>query len=185
MRLFIAVDVEEPSIVSRVAMVKSTIQSLNVPVKLVEDENLHITLLFIGEVSEYAAESIKEALSTLSFRSFKIKLKGIGAFPSPGRPRVVWVGVDEGEEELVKLHREVLSRVRKAGIQVSKQEFKPHLTIGRVKGTRNITALTKMLMEYSEEEFGYQVVNEVRLKQSILTPKGPIYKTLYSVKASE
>ncbi len=184
MRVFIAVDIDNPLIVSRIARIKDTITTLNVPVKLVEDENLHITLLFIGEVSDYAVDLIKDSLSDLRFKSFKIHITGLGAFPSVVKPRVVWVGVKEGSKELENLQKEVESRVRRAGVRFQKQEFTPHITVGRVKGVKNITSLSKILVEYQDEDFGWHEVSEVKVKQSILTPKGPIYKDLYVIKAS-
>ncbi len=184
LRIFIAVDIEDPLIVGRIERVKDAITSTGVPMKPVETQNLHITLRFIGEVPLSTVEEVKDVLRSLNFKPFRIKLAGLGAFPSPSRPRVVWIGVAEGGEELARLRDEIERGLREIGIQPERQKFHPHLTIARVKGTRNIHSLVRIISEYSDYEFGEVMVDRVRLKKSILTRKGPIYETLLEVHGS-
>ena len=181
-RLFIAVDIEDPLLVSRLSELKRTLLATNAPLKPVEDENMHITLLFIGEVPEADVEPLKnEMTEALSWSSFTIRLKGLGAFPSPSRPRVVWVGVEQGSSELHELHKKATTAARRAGIGFKGESFHPHVTLARVKGSRNLSSLTRMIIEMGELELGEMRVTEVRLKKSTLTPRGPIYETLHRV----
>ena len=184
LRIFIAVDIEDPLIVSRVERVKEAVIATGVPMKPVETENLHITLRFIGEVPRSTAEEVAGVLSRLSFKPFKIMLKGLGAFPGPYRPRVVWIGVAEGAEQLRSLRDHIEAGLREIGITPERQQFHPHLTLARIKGSRNINSLIKLLNEMADVEIGQVTVNSVRLKRSILTRRGPIYETLMEVKAS-
>jgi len=181
LRLFVSVDVEDPKVLSAISSLKALVASTGVPQKLVEDENLHVTLAFIGEVPEAEAEEIKAALRTVEHRAFKMHLKGLGAFPSEASPRVVWVGVAEGADELRELHKKVLSALRSVGVQPKDPRFEPHITISRVKGSKGIQSLAKVIASYRDYEVGWVDVKELRLKQSTLTPRGPIYKTLLSV----
>ena len=183
LRVFIAVDIEDPLVVSRLERVKEAVVSTGVPVKTVETENLHLTIRFIGEVGRGLVEDIKrEVLGRLSFEPFDMELVGLGAFPSPTRPRVVWVGVGRGGDELRRIRDEVERGLRRLGVRPESQEFHPHVTLARVKGQRNIQALVKLIQEYSGFEFGVVRVERVRLKRSILTSRGPIYETLAEVR---
>lgn len=183
-RVFIAIDIEDPLILSRIERIKESLISIGTPMKPVESHNLHVTLRFIGEVPPSTVEEIKRSiLGRLEFRSFSIRLQGLGAFPSPTSPRVVWVGVEGGLEELSEIRRFIDSGLRSLGIPPDRQEFKPHVTLARVKGRRRIEALSKAIIEYSDYEFGEMVVSSVRLKKSTLTREGPIYETLLEVKA--
>ena len=183
LRIFVAVDVEEPALVSRIERVKESIAGTQVPMKLVEPYNLHITLRFIGEVRRGVAEEISRSLRDLKFKPFTITLKGLGAFPNTLNPRVVWIGVGEGRERLAGLRDEVERILRRLGIPPEREEFVPHLTLARVKGSRNIGSLARLLEEMSDYELGSMVVDRVRLKKSTLTRQGPIYETLLEVKA--
>ncbi|MEM1620035.1 MAG: RNA 2',3'-cyclic phosphodiesterase [Fervidicoccaceae archaeon] len=180
MRLFVSIDVENPDLVAKISELKSLIDSVGAPVKLVEDENLHVTLAFIGEVPEVLVDRVRNCLARVSRPSFSAHLRGLGAFPSPQRPRVLWVGIEEGRAELEELHRAVSRNLISAGVGFRGSSFEPHVTIGRVKGARNIAVLTKILEQYSDFEVGWLKVSEFRLKRSVLTPRGPIYSTLAS-----
>ncbi len=185
LRVFIAVDIEDPLLLSRIERIKDSVVSTGVPMKPVETENLHITLRFIGEVPVGVVEEIKrEVLQGLAFRSFTVRLVGLGAFPSPMRPRVVWIGVREGVEELRALRDEIERGLRRLGVRPDDKEFHPHLTLARIKGSRNLQALVKLINEMQDYEVGSFTVTSVRLKKSTLTRRGPIYETLMEVKSS-
>ncbi len=183
MRIFIAVDIGDPRLISVIARMRDTIVGTGVPMKPVEEQNFHITLRFIGEVPESTVEEVKEILSRIEFPKFRVVLKGLGAFPSPSRPRVVWIGVSEGFEELKRIRDEIEAGLRKIGIKPERQEFHPHVTLARIKGSRGIARLSKLIEEYSDYEFGSFTVESVKLKKSTLTRHGPIYEDLMEVKA--
>jgi len=184
LRVFIAVDIDDPLLVSRISGVIDALTSLGVPLKPVEPGNLHITIRFIGEVPrDVVNEIIDRVLSKVKFKEFDLRLRGIGAFPSTLRPRVVWIGVENGYSELKALRDQVESGLRGLGLRPERQEFKPHLTLARVKGARNISSLIRFMEGYRDYEFGVMKVRVVRLKKSTLTRSGPIYETLWEVKA--
>lgn len=183
LRVFVAVDVEDPLVVSRLERLKESLSSTGVPMKLVEPQNYHITIRFIGEIPRRLVDDIARSLRTVAFKPFKATLRGLGAFPSPSSPRVVWVGVADGERELRELRDAVESILRRLGVPPEREEFKAHVTIARIKGSRNIAGLVKMLMELSDYEVGTIEVRSLRLKKSTLTREGPIYETIAEVKA--
>ena len=185
-RAFISIDIEEPSVVQRLVWLRDLFVQTGAPMKPVEDHNLHITLRFLGEIPSSLVEDIHvNVLSRLRFKRFKIRLVGVGAFPSVTRPRVIWVGVTEGSDVLQELCRSIEGGLRRLGFRPEREEFVPHVTLARIKGSRNIDKVVKLLNEYADYEVGEITVESVRLKQSILTPRGPIYRTLREVKASE
>ncbi len=185
MRVFVAVDIKNPQTVSSVAMIRDSLLSTGAPLKPVETENLHITLVFIGEIGEDEAYRLKEELSKIRFKPFTINLHGLGAFPNASRPRVVWIGVDKGSENLESLQKKTLEALRRAGVRYKADHkgFVPHLTIARVKGQRNVKSLSKLIESYSSYDFGLERIEELKLKQSILTPRGPIYKDVAIIKS--
>lgn len=148
-------------------------------IKVVEKENYHITLLFLGEIegekAEEEIEKIKEVISKIKEKKFGIILTGVGGFPAYS-PRVVWVGIKEEDNTLKKLQgiHEILAKNLS---YLTKQDFVPHITLGRVKfGKIDLSQFTKEFKELN----GYKFMAErIALYQSILTKKGPIYKKLY------
>ena len=179
-RVFIAVDIEDPLLLSRLERLRDSLEGTGVPMKPVEIENMHITIRFIGEIPESRIEDIiSTALEPIDVTPFTIKLAGLGGFPNPYRPRVVWVGVSQGAESLEAINHIVETGLRKAGFRPERQEFHAHVTLARIKGTRNLEKMVKMMISYRDVEIGEMLVDKVRLKKSTLTRKGPIYETLY------
>jgi len=181
-RCFIAIDIENSSVVEKIVRIQEELSSCGVRLKLVEPENLHITLRFIGEIPKLIVESIKESISNLKFEEFHVTFSGIGAFPQPERPRVIWAGVVEGGDKLFVLSKKVNDLLSKLKLPKEDKEFTPHLTIARVKSFPS-SRLSQTIKRLSGVHIGAITVNEVRLKKSTLTPKGPKYSTLLSVKA--
>ena len=179
-RAFIAVDVEEPSVVERIKALQALLMATKSDLKLVEPENIHITLWFLGDITPAMAERIGDCLRALDINPFTIELMGLGAFPSPGRPRVIWIGVGRGSEELRSMYERLKPCLRKLGFRPDPKGFTPHLTVARVR--RRTPELVKTIMENADMTFGSFRAEEVRLKKSVLTPRGPIYSTVLAVR---
>ena len=178
MRVFVAVEVSEKQVIDSITEFQSKI---SIKAKSVEPHNLHFTLQFLGEISEETVEKIKVVLKTIEFSIFKVKFKGIGVFPKIKFPRVIWIGTDEmGGNILVDLAKKVQNVLEPLGF-TSDKPFKSHITIFRIKN--KIGDISKELERFSSYEFGSQEVSSIKLKQSTLTPQGPIYSDLLEVKA--
>ncbi|MEM3832020.1 MAG: RNA 2',3'-cyclic phosphodiesterase [Thermoprotei archaeon] len=173
-RCFIAVDVKDEDVLNKISKIQDLLP--NGSLKLVERENMHFTIRFLGETEQSLVGVIKNSLRSVSFNPFSIHLKGVGAFPSFHKPRIVWIGVSEGAENLMKLHSMINSVLKNLHIRSEEEEFTPHLTIARVKYPNK--ELPHVLDELKDEDFGQIIVKAFQFKQSILTPKGPIYKDL-------
>lgn len=183
MRIFIAIDIGSVEVLEKLSKFRDLLASSNADLKPVSDDTIHLTVRFIGEVPVKTVNEICSSLSKIVFKPFKIHVKGVGAFPSITRPRVIWAGVAEGTDELVKIHSEVENIIRKIGLPPDRERFIPHITLARVKTFRSSSNLTRIIAENYDYDFGEFVVNEIVLKRSILTPSGPIYNNIFSVKA--
>ena len=180
MRVFISIDIDDKEILYKIGKLGQEIKKLGALLKLVELQNIHMTLKFLGEVDEKDLQLIYSAINeaTKGFKKFNIKIKGLGAFPSLSNPRVVWVGVSEGKEELTSLANRVSSKLKDLGFMGDTKPFTPHITIGRVKKYGHL--LREFIRRNQNLEIGTFLVKEIRVKKSKLTPSGPIYSTLYS-----
>ena len=186
-RAFIAIEIENPTVLSNLIKIRDMLTETGADLKPVEDENIHLTIRFLGHISYTTLEVMKRILSELRERvkPFTMHVKGVGAFPSVSRPRVVWAGVERGVEELSAIRRfidEEISRNRLIDVHRDQHEFSPHITLARVRSGRNIDRLVRLLEQYADYDFGESPVTQIKLKQSTLTPRGPIYKDLYVVK---
>jgi 2'-5' RNA ligase len=176
----VAIEIDNREILDSINKVQS---KLNIKAKPISTNNIHFTLFFLGEVSDSVSEKIQESLGSIEFHPFEICIRGVGAFPKPSFPRIVWVGTDnEGGKKLTELASVVEERLSNLGFQKDKP-FKPHATIFRVKNKiGNISDELKKLETYS---FGIQKVFEIKYKKSVLTSDGPIYSDLQVVKAKQ
>lgn len=128
-RTFVALSLPQ-DIKSSLSLLKGQLRGA----KWISSENLHLTIRFIGDVNENQLQNIKEELREVSFLPFKTRLKDLGHFSGRSGPKVVWVGV-EYIEELKELREKVDAALLRANIPQEKENFKPHVTLARLKGT--------------------------------------------------
>jgi len=186
-RLFIAVDIEDQGLLSRLAGIRDSFVATGAPMKPVETHNMHITLRFLGDTPLSLLDDLEAVVREAAPRRVVLRLRGVGAFPSVERPRVIWVGAEPGPgvEELARVYRVIERGVRRLGWRPEREEFVPHVTLARLKGRRNLDRVVRLLREMADVEVGELVVESIRIKQSILTRSGPIYRTLREVRALE
>ncbi len=171
MRCFIAVELSE--------QVKKEIEKacarLPKGLRPVEQKNMHVTLKFLGEITEGKAQEAAEELKACARKKFSIKCKGTGVFPSSAFVRVLWAGVESKElNELAECVNGALSK-----IGFDKEKFTAHATIARA---RERIDITNFLNEFKDFDFGETLVSEVALKKSTLTPQGPEYEDIFKLK---
>jgi len=182
MRLFIAAPVSE-DFKNKACEVQSLLKSAGADVKWVSSGNMHFTLQFLGDTQESSINDIKRALQAVkSFPAFDVSLSGAGAFESVETPKVLWLGLSRGAQDLQKLAEVVSGELSKTGLVFQKKLFSPHLTLGRTRSPRNIAGLAEKLKEIPDFSTVSMRISSVDLVESILRPEGPLYKTLFSVK---
>ncbi|MCS7124899.1 MAG: RNA 2',3'-cyclic phosphodiesterase [Candidatus Bathyarchaeota archaeon] len=177
-RSFIAFDIEDSGVLENITKMQKILSGTGADLKLVEPQNIHITLRFLGNITQPMVDKVYGGMCKVHFTPFTIKIQGLGAFPNQRNPRVVWAGIREGFLQLRGIFEQLEPFLRSLGFAPDPKGFSPHLTIARVRSGRNKAQLVKCLMENVNFEFGVVKANCLRLKRSDLTPKGPIYTTL-------
>jgi len=178
MRTFVAVEISKREILKKIQTFQ---EKIKIDAKATRVDQIHFTLQFLGEIDEEQCEQVKDVLNKIDFSEFKICLKGVGGFPNLKNPRVVWVGMEkDGAEKLTVLANEIGTKLTILGFE-KERKFKPHLTIFRIrKKIGNISAIMK---DFEAEEFGTEIISKIKLKKSVLSPKGPEYSDLLEVNA--
>ncbi|MDH3361234.1 MAG: RNA 2',3'-cyclic phosphodiesterase [Nitrosopumilus sp.] len=178
MRTFVAIEITNNEIINSV---KKFQDSIKIDAKPVESNNFHFTLQFLGEITEEVSKKIIKALNLIEFTSFSVNLKGVGVFPRPEFPRIIWIGTDEnGGNMLIELSKKVEKVLKPLGFS-SNKAFKPHITVFRIK--KKIGNITNELKNRKMVDFGIQEIVSIKLKKSKLTSKGPIYLDLVEINA--
>jgi RNA 2',3'-cyclic 3'-phosphodiesterase len=176
-RLFIAIPIEpSEEFLEAIQLLKE--QMITERIKWVEEENFHLTLKFIGEVTEETATKIKLQLKKVNWSGMiNFSIEGIGLIKNLSDPRAIYANIRncEGIETLAK---EINLQLAEAGIVADQKSFLPHLTLGRIKFLKDKELLKDILADFRNNYFQKVVCREFTLYESILTPKGPIYKKI-------
>ena len=180
-RTFIAVEISEEQR-NKIKEMQDSLKEVDAQVKYVEPKNLHLTLRFLGELVEGDLEKVKagceEAVQGIS--PFNMSLEGIGVFPNLDYIKIIWVGVENGRNELI----DSAGRINEL-VDVGKKDsrkFSPHITFARVKGVQNKDLLVRKIEEYTNTDFGEVRVDGLKIKKSELEREGPVYSDLYKIK---
>lgn len=176
MRCFVAIALPPP-VRKLLTRAQEILRRADADVKWVEEENLHLSLKFLGDLDPEPLATLKGALSAEALRRPRLRLTyaGIGTFPDRGDPRVVWAGCSGDLERLAALAGAVERAAEQVGVPRERHPFVAHLTIGRVKSNRNVKRLRAAIENQREVPLGKDEVAQFELYQSTLTNQGPIY----------
>jgi len=149
-------------------------------VRWVRPEHLHVTLKFLGDVeAEQESRSVRALEALESLAPFQFNLAHVGAFPDRRRPRVIWTGIEKGQDQVVNLAGEVERLLAEAGFEREARPFSPHVTIGRLKDKGDLNSLWNAMTANTFVGTPCAAA-DVRLVHSTLTPRGPIYTDVAS-----
>lgn len=176
LRAFIAVDLTK-EIQGRIAEIEAALERFSSQVRWVRPESIHLTLKFLGEITQ---DQFREIQKTFASRSsgiapFLISVEGLGFFPNVRGPRVVWIGIEKGKEPLEALARFVEQALRTAGFPPESRPYSPHATIGRIKFLRDVKAFLEAADPLEKILCGQAPVREFHLYESELNRSGSIY----------
>lgn len=169
MRTFIAVPLSK-SVIDK-------LQNLQVPTDYVRwqsPEQMHITLKFLGELSDDEINGLKQALAGISMTSFIMKVQQIGMFPRNDIPKVIWIGVAP-DKEITQLYKAVEARCTSLGFEADKRPFLPHITLGRVQKNIPRKQIRNLLDKPEPVSFS---VDSFGIYKSELHPDGTIHTLL-------
>ena len=142
-----------------------------------DDDQLHLTLRFIGEVDGRIAEDVAAALATVHQPAFEIALSGVGSFGGNGRPHTLWAGVRPAEP-LAHLHKKVDQALVRIGLEPDHRAYKPHITVARL--NRSAGTIAAFLQQHAGLSSAPFPVNDFALFESRLTQAGASYERLAS-----
>lgn len=179
-RTFIAVELDQALRRQALGLQKQLARIAGSDVKWAEPENLHVTLLFLGEVNDVEIPRIFRIAEQAAVCQppFTMSLEMLGAFPSIHHPRVLWIGVGSGAQELIALHDRLEPPLSELGYRREERKYTPHITLGRVKAPGGQSRLSSFLAQHSGFRAGSMLVEELALMASELTPSGPLYTIL-------
>ena len=185
MRAFVAINLTGAER-RRLAGAVDAIRERGYPFRWVKPDNVHLTLKFLGDAPEERCGELAAALDRAAggCARFELRVRGVGAFPSPRRPQVVWVGV-EVSEALEALQRRIERELEALGYPAERRPFRPHLTLGRARAhaKRNDFSELESLMATLNFEGSY-AVKTVDLMRSQLKPSGAVHSILHSAPLS-
>lgn len=184
-RIFVAVPLDAV-LRDAVVALERRLEATGLRLRWVKPENLHFTLRFLGHISDAELDRVRRATREAAgrIRTFTISLAGLGAFPSPRRPQVVWVGAEEGADHLQALAAHLDDALARERFPREPRGFTPHLTLARVREPRLRGDLGRVLGQFEAEEVGEQEVRAVVVMESLLRPQGPIYTPVEEVPLS-
>lgn len=179
MRLFVAIDLPD-EFAEAVAAVQDRLRDA-AGLRFTDPSQAHVTVKFLGDTDEDRLPDVREAVETAvddaGVGSFRATVSGLGAFPSPDYISVVWAGIDAGADEMRRLHEAVERETTAIGFDPEEHEFTPHATLARMNDARGKEHVQRVLRE-TDPTIGSFRVEQLRLKESVLTDDGPRYSTV-------
>ncbi len=178
LRLFIAVETPQ-EVRDQVLRIQNDLREANADVRWESREKLHATLKFLGATPEDRAGSILESMETVARNHARCEIQyaGLGCFPTLRAPRVVWIGIEDRTGALRSLYQSLEESLEQLGFERETRAFHPHLTLGRVKGPRNLGGLLARIKTVTFESRPVTVEGIVLVK-SDLRPTGSVYTIL-------
>lgn len=187
LRLFVAVELPDGAKESLAASMGQLRGLTPAGVRWVQPAGIHLTLKFLGEVDSGLVEpllgALQEAAAGMDKAPFPLHLDGLGVFPNRREPRVIWAGVGGDLETLAEVQGRVEDAAARLGLARERREFRPHLTLGRVRDRVTPAARRELGSALAEQgpalaaEYAWEV-EEISLIRSVLTPQGAVYSTL-------
>lgn len=175
MRLFIGIELPE-NIREGLAAVQRELRPIAPSARWVATESTHLTLKFLGEITEQRSEEFHQAMTGLTWKPFQITVKGVGFFPGTRSPRVFWAGVHA--PTLEALTERIDSKMETFGFEKERRSYRAHVTLARAKRGPLDAALVTAATQFEESDFGTFNVDRCFLYQSELTSNGPVYTKL-------
>ena len=179
-RSFLAIKLGLPTVESLTetqAQLKTACRSAGATVRWVPPPNIHVTLRFLGQITEPMSHAVKDMLEPIvsETASFDLETVGLGVFPNDKTPRVIWAGLGEGVDVLMGLHDAIYERLQRAGFNFEEKPFSPHVTLGRVKQSPPSGGIAPLLVEDETTNFGVSTIRHFFCYQSELMPSGAEY----------
>jgi 2'-5' RNA ligase len=183
-RTFIAFDTPS-EIKEEICKIQSTLKEQRAEVRWESRNKFHVTIKFLGEVEENILPSVISAVKTITaqYHPFPVIYENVGAFPSKNRPRVLWVGCSNTDQQLIRMKDQLDQALKPYGFDIEDRQFHPHVTLGRVKLPSGLKNLIQTLENVTFEPRQVSIA-DILVVKSILKPGGSEYSTLATIHLS-
>ncbi|MDY6843297.1 MAG: RNA 2',3'-cyclic phosphodiesterase [Thermodesulfobacteriota bacterium] len=178
-RSFLAIEIPK-DILASIETVQDELKRIGSDTKWVRPQSIHLTMKFFGDIYEEDIERIAQVIHPLAarYQPFELTLCNLGTFPDGNRPRVVWLGITSCGDMVLQLQQEIEDTLSAIGFLREKRPFSPHLTLGRVKGRKNVARLVETIQMKRTYKGGCFLVDKLILFKSDLRPTGALYTPL-------
>jgi 2'-5' RNA ligase len=181
-RSFLAFELP-PEIREQIGEISRELRKSRLPARWVREENIHLTIVFLGSTEETVLEDLKETVGSVlkGVTGFTARLNGVGVFPNWRKPRVLWIGLDGDIKALSRLRDELQDALKVFGLREEKRPFRAHLTLGRFKDRLDNDEELKLILDrYRDTTSKTYSFDELVLFRSDLKPSGPVYTKMAS-----
>lgn len=178
-RLFLAIKINpEEQLIEVLNQLKNKLK--NEKVRWANPDHLHLTLKFFGAVSVIDIEIIIPAIerAVQAQRRFELNIENLSIFGSSYNPNVIWAGISKSIE-LVNLEQNIISELEKIGFKNDRQNFVPHLTLGRIKKLQDKKYFNQIISEYKTGHFQVSLIDKIILYESVLKPTGAVHSEIH------
>lgn len=184
MRTFIAIPLPEKCR-EMLEQLQQNLRATGADVRWASIPSIHLTLKFLGEIESAIVPKIAQALrnASKSHQELHLRIQGLGCFPNPKNPRIVWCAINGDTDKLLRLQGEVEYACAGCGFPAENRPFSPHLTLGRVKGKRNLQPLVDYIKMGSDLECNFSA-DRYNIYKSTLQPQGAVYTILETIPLS-
>ncbi len=177
-RFFIAINLPN-EIRNKLADLQNQLAEFDLPIRWAKPKNIHLTLVFLGEIKKERVDKVVRACKSMKdYERFKLSVKNLGFFPNFKNPRVIWIGIENGEN-LINLQKELANKLIEERFEIEKREFSPHLTLGRTK--KRIKNFEGLITKLDSVDLGNFEVKSIEIMESKLTPEGPKYRLIKNI----
>lgn len=181
-RSFIALDLPE-DLKKSLQNLQDELRNQTDCVRWVKPDHIHLTLKFLGAIAESQVAPIARIFEDVAtgIRPFTLHAAGVGAFPNPRNPKVIWVGINDPVQPLMQFQKQLEEALAAIGFAPEKRLYAPHLTLGRVKERRGKHHIENLIENYKNHHLGCFTADTLVFYRSDLVPEGPVYSSLKTI----
>lgn len=181
-RAFLAVDLSD-QLKDEIGQIQIKLKKGIKNIKWVRRDNFHLTLKFLGNIDSNKLPDLKDGLSrVIQGRDiFSVNFNRLGGFPNIFRPKIIWLGVDQGKSELMNLQKIVETELLSQGFPKERSAYSPHLTLGRAKRDTDLSLFSQILKQTNITLTQNTIIKSIKIFKSDLQSTGPIYSCLEEI----
>jgi 2'-5' RNA ligase len=179
-RLFIGIPIQSDKATKQAGIWKNDRQLNSNQLNWTKPGNWHITLFFLGDTTASKISLLQNMVeeSFNGIEAFKTELSGLGVFPNPNNPKVLWMGLTD-IQPLLPGRNQLGELLQQNGFPFDSKPLKPHLTLARIKHLNDRPGFETLLKDYQQFSFGTVEIDRIVLYESILTQQGPVYEPVF------